>query len=265
MIKLPAIFALAVFSILLFGCTQTSPDNTPKGSYFEIVREGKALGDLGSKEYLLTGEGLLLRKIKVEFSGRPPLPTDISIWRIPKENAVPLMLQVRGETKSVFEECDNCATYHLFYGDSTGIKVFEAPEYKTPKFITDLPGRMEDIIKTAAREETFFASMVYSKRGIIYDYHIFGDGTVIYEEFGYSPATMANAKVQRMNTGQFFTTIPDAFFEEKDSGNGCNRDGFDYGYVEIAKGEKTNFIFTCGNGQNPSDLVFNQLMNLVEK
>jgi hypothetical protein len=256
-------FALIAASLALQGCIRLQPPEGAGGRYFEIVREGKSLGDLGSTEYLMTDGGMILRKIKVEYSGREPPPAEISLFRANEGEIKSIFNEVKSNAFTKYEECESCATFHLFYSDSQGTKAYGMPEEKSTDFVKGLPGRLEALIQNAQPQETYFLSFVYSKKGLIRDYHIFKDGAVIYEEFGTRPPVLLNAWMFKLEEGKALPPIPDGFFGSKTDGS-CNRKGFEYGYVEAAEGNNYNFAFTCGNGTLPAEQLFDQLFALLE-
>lgn len=260
--KAVLIAMLAVMALAISGCTQPQPQPANGSAYFEIVREGKSLGDLGSTEYLMTSAGLILRKIKVEFSGREPLPTQIAIFRVTEGDAKALLGEVKANAATLKEECNGCSTYHMFYYDADGTKAYEVSEGNASSFVKALPARMEALIKNAKREETFFMSLVYSEGDKIPDYHIFEDGAVIYEEFSLSKDTLLNARMLKLDPEKIKNAIPDDFFAWKGAAS-CNRREFGYGYVEAADKEKYNFAYTCGMGDSAADKFFDKLYGIV--
>ncbi|MFH1750319.1 MAG: hypothetical protein ABH863_01425 [Candidatus Micrarchaeota archaeon] len=261
-------FASAVFvapiliSLLILGCTQTPPPPVAQGAYFETVREIILESKQESIEYLMTDEGLILRKMRVGVAGTPNAETQVAIFRIGPAFARAFLDDVKANAVPIHASCIPCVSHHLFYHDADGTIAYEMPDENASGFVKALAGRMETLIEGAQKQETFFMALVYSENSVIKDYHIFDDGTIIYEEFDMFSDKLTRAEISKMEPWELKAALPEAFFEGTPEFS-CNSRAFGYGYVEAALADKYNFVYTCGNGPTQADKLFDRLLALV--
>ncbi|HLC47998.1 MAG TPA: hypothetical protein VJI13_02890 [Candidatus Norongarragalinales archaeon] len=251
-------FALIVAGIAV-GIFRSPPNQDMQGAYFEIVKEDDRTQLNPSTEYLLTDSGILLSKLR--YNGATQ---EVRIFKVGEIEAKKALAYVKGNAASQFSECTGCLKYHLFYSDSKGTIAYQSPDDAATDFVRSLPKYADLLSQNASEEETFFISLVYSKKGLIRDYHLFDDGTVVYEEFGTNPAMLMRASIYIIGEGRAKAAIAENFFSSHGE-NACLREEFDYGYVEAASGSNYDFVFTCGNGESPAERTFDALLKLVNE
>ncbi|MFH1257395.1 MAG: hypothetical protein ABIG96_03770 [Candidatus Micrarchaeota archaeon] len=254
-----AIVLLAAISMLLIvlAFLPTAPKRLPSstGAYIEIVSSQEGSYSL---EYIVTDKGLIFRK-----EGAYPDVPKIALSKASPEKATALFSRWDGSLVPQDSiNCNNCAIYHLFYHDGQETIRYNIEKGSGSTFMENLLAEAEAAYSSGEMQTPFFIQLVYSKAGLARDYHFFEDGTVIREDFGPAEGELIDAAVFSID-GRAIDLVTDAPFSSPQPDSSCTK--YDYGYMEIRKGEKYVFSFTCGEGTSAADLLYSKLLMLVEK
>ncbi|MFH0817366.1 MAG: hypothetical protein V1909_01905 [Candidatus Micrarchaeota archaeon] len=261
-------FLLLFLLLFISGCQQQPPTQAT-GAYYEIVVENRVCsGELCFSEYMVTESGLIFKK---EITGNIHNAPTISLARAAPELARAELGYVKNNIKqSSYPSCTQCTVYHFFYHDSNGTIWYGAKEPEASDFVRSVRSRSEALFLSSEPQESVFVQLVYKKfGGPVVDFHIFGDGTVIHEEFSDWEAPLLSARMGTIDPIGIDSAIS-GFFEYTDDGvypEACARRGFEYSSLEASKGNGAtyNLANTCGAGNSNADIAFNKLLALVEK
>ncbi|MCX6778559.1 MAG: hypothetical protein NT157_06820 [Candidatus Micrarchaeota archaeon] len=263
--RLPLLLLLALF-LVFAGCPNPPPQET-KGAYYEIVLQDSGAEGVIFSEYMVTEGGLVLNK---EITGSISNAPKIRVARASPESAKMELEYVKNNIEgSNYPGCEQCAVYHLFYHDANGTVWHAVSEAEASDFVSEVMSRSEALFGNSERQDILFIQLVYKKSGQnpLVDFHIFGDGTVVYEEFSGWNGPLAAASVREVGPKELESALG-AFFQYQDDGiypEACGRKGFEYSSLEAGRGGEYVFANTCGAGNTDADRAFNNLLELVEK
>jgi hypothetical protein len=267
MVKALAPVLLLALLLFLPGCSQ--PPKQSIGSYYEIVLENKdCTSGICFSEYMVTDSGLLLRK---EIAGNIYNKPKISLAKTTPELAkIELEYVKDGIKQSSYPACSQCTVHHLFYHDSNITAWQGATEQDAGEFVHSARSRSEALFAGSEPQNSVFVQLVYKKMGgPLVDYHIFGDGTVVQEEFSNFDSPLLSARMAKIDSNELNKAIS-GFFDEKNSTTSpkdCAIRGFEYSSLEAGRGNGAEYkeSYVCGVGTSQADIAFNALLALVEK
>jgi hypothetical protein len=229
----------------------------PSLRYFESVRQSPGCAEaLCFDEVLALEDGTVLMKRGnssghwVEFCSADP------------KRLSRLFADIDAQLKaSTLKECENCATYHLFYNSGSQTRYMGVP--------SGLSSMEAEIHKKAGeicsnRTDTGLIHVIWGENGGYIDYHVFSNDVIVYESFGLRDGELLDSKAYRVE-GIFEalkSDIPPGFFESQ-TRNNCPKDSMFYGYVEAALGGRHREFFTCGD-DTPAGAAFTSLVQEVE-
>ncbi|MFH1448545.1 MAG: hypothetical protein ABIG39_06810 [Candidatus Micrarchaeota archaeon] len=254
---------LLLLAVLLLGCTGTKPPPQSEGSYYEIVWEHYGCsGGPCFIEYIVTWNGVVMKKeIQGNIRSRPTIlfaKADTALANEEIRYVAENMLQGRNA------ECEECRIYHVFYHGPEGTKWHAVEAEDASEFVLSVEERSERLFRSSEPQERFFIHLIYKKSGPTKDIHIFGDGTIIAEDFGKGEGELLSAGTGRIDP-ESLEDILDGFFSSQDNFQGCGRMGFEYSYIEAVDGDRYALVETCGAGETPADILFNRVLELVRE
>jgi len=259
-IKIIVLLAAISLLIIVLAFQPAAPRPLPQstGSYMEIVssKEGSY-----SLEYIITGKGLIFRKDGIY----PDIPV-IALSKTIPEKAAAIFSKLDPRRDSLPApgdsiNCKSCAVYHLFYHDGNQTIRYNIEKQQGSPFMESLLAEAEAAFSLGEMQSPFFIQLVYSKQGNARDYHFFANGTVIREDFGPTEGELIDAAIFSIDA-KAADMVPASVFSSPQTTSGCMK--YDYGYLEIRKGENYVFTYTCGEGSLAADLLYLNLLNLVE-
>lgn len=255
---------LLVLIMCVAACTQQEsfefhPSPT---SYYEFVYEDALCEQECMREYLLFSHGLLFYK-QVDDQATMTLG---SIDSLLATDIIDHAKDSIGQVQSPGLDCDQCASYHLFYGDQEHTFSRAILAQEKPPYLNVLESRLTQAQQTQTLQETQFVHFIFHREdGIGIDYHFFPDGTVLYESFGLKNGELLSSAMYTMSPEDFtsiFAQIHENFYQAENSFDDCNKKQLEWGYVEIRDKDQYHEVFTCGKGGGGK--VFNYLFSRIE-
>ncbi|MBU1198016.1 hypothetical protein KJ765_05930 [Candidatus Micrarchaeota archaeon] len=260
---------IAFAFILLIGCTTLPASDPSEGSYYEITEQTPQC-DSGPKpcfiEYLVVDNGLILRK---SFNAPTRKTPSITLRKVDRALVVAELAYVKEQLVQGRDvNCAECSVYHAFYHDENetnylAVQVDKPSAYHSYAVVLGIQERTMALYDGAVSQTPFFIHLIYRKRGQpAIDYHLFEDGTVVYEAFGDLDGELLEAHVFRIDP-EPLPLLLDGFFDSSVDFDDCSRDGYVYSYIEASDGEQYAEINTCGKGDSPADRAYTQLLEWI--
>ncbi|GEM_PF-2663212 len=249
---------LLVTLMFLLGCTS----NQNNLLYYEIVHEKSDCKPYCSLEYIVLSNGIMLKKesMEKEFNGFKVDLVDVGEQKAIQ--AITFAEQSVNETKD--STCSNCNNFHLFLIKGGKPWMFLEQEEKTPEFIKTIMEDSKKLFLEGQSTEDFFVQFVFKRVGQdAVDYHFFSDGVVLREEFIGFESRLGNAGLFRLSEEKkalVKSMATSDFFGSISSLKNCQKNGLEYGYLEIKNNGLYDFVWTCGAEKSAADQLFNGLL-----
>ena len=248
---------LAVFSAVVFaGCTgEGNPGNSFQ--YAEIVEHFQECSPYCSREFLLTDDGTIyLREEKLADGGKQ---IEASLRSVGANEAKKLIDAIRATGPYAYSPCNNCDSLTVLSYDTNASRHTELPIEESG----ELKGRFQEIESLyydGSDNNEYFIHFGFSEdMQAIPDYHIYGDGKIIFENF--SIGKMANAKTwkDKLHADKWLSLINNVSFIESNDYSNCRDTGLVYGFLEVSFNGQFLSVFTCG-GKNGAHALFSGLL-----
>ncbi len=248
---------LVFFLLLLFGCVEQN--NGP--SFYEIVNQREECDPYCSLEFIVLSNGIVLKKqsISSDFS-----QNTIELVDIGKEKAIKAIEFTQQNVTEVKDSrCVNCNDFHVFLIKDGQTIMYLEEEENSPEFIKKIFEDSKQLFSQGSPSQDFFVQFVYQRRSQnIIDYHIFSDGTLLKGEFGIDSA-LKKAELSILSKEKLDSLkskITTDYFTSTSSIANCNQKNMQYGYLDIKKDGKHNFVWTCGAENSVADQLFNDFL-----
>ncbi len=261
--KIALVAVFSVFAIIIAGCT--SP-KAGEWSYMEVARikEGCPQG-VCQTEYIVLFNGLVFSKISGESWAVPV--TTLAIAAQPEAAKV---IALAGEFPTLQNSCYDCPGYHVFYADGARS---ETVSFKSVAGDDEAKAAGLDEAASALAEKAepiplFFVHLVYWKAGrnTITDYHVFGDKSVLVEDFD-PKLNMIGARLYEISDGEL-DELKRKYSPETLRSIAKNEDcsgAYNYAYLEAQTPEGYLDERTCGLSGSPAAGAFNSTLEILEK
>lgn len=256
---------LVAYYFLFIENVRTGNNGKQDMSYFEIVKEDPACKENCFLEYIVMSNGEIMEK-------------NIKDHNIKNKNGINMLAAGDADVKMVSErvrdyfekygtnegiDCENCSSYHLYYRDIEGKKSYAIKEGDADEDMIEILKLTESVAKKSRKSDIEFFHFFYGKKdGSYLDYHIFTNGTVIREVFGKRSGQLVESGIYLINPEQIDKLeklLSADYFNEKNDSEMCYGRDFLWGFLEIKTRMGYNYIYTCGDGKNNSDTIFNYL------
>lgn len=247
--------------LLVVGLLGCIGPQASEHAYFELIRESPGVaGSASFTEYIVFSTGLIIEK--KEYDGNASR-TEMNAFRADGKEALALLTLAKAlPAASEQWACEDCDSYQLFVldGQNTRKAFFNASN--APEAVKDLEAKTTALLQN--RDAGFFFVKLVQQKigGPIVDYHIAGDGLVLYEEFGRGPGDIITSRIYTVEkekiAGIKQSAEPAKF--TKQGLEGCLEKGLVYGYVEAVKDNGYGFAYTCG-GKTPEGRLFDFIKN----
>jgi len=236
-------------------------DNSETPTYYEILLENSDCDPLCKEEYIVLSNGFIMKKYSIE---KEIIKNEIEIVKIDESKAKEAITFVQGLSIDPRENrCIECDEYTLLTIKNKAAFMFADTEQNTPNDIKQIFEDSKQLFSTGVKQEDFFIQFVYKKIGQnSIDYHIFSNGSVLFEEFD-DNINLTNVRVYDIGKEkiEFLKNIIEpGFFESESSIRNCYTIGLDHGYIEVKKENSYAFVWTCGAENSSADKLFNTLM-----
>jgi len=259
-----------VAAYLWYKTDELSPEPVKENmSYYEIVKEDEKCADNCFLEYIVMSDGVVMEKYIKDFNNKEKngirmLNAGVEVEKLFEK--VALFFNKYGTNDGI--SCESCSSYHLYYSGRDGRRSFATIEGSNDSEVVNILSATMDLIAKASEGNVDFFHFYYGKKdGGYLDYHIFTDGVIIREVFGKRNGQLLESDIYRSDGKRIADVInltKADFFNENSEIKFCNNREFLWGYLEVKTRESYNYIYTCGDGKNDSDIIFDYLYNNFE-
>ncbi len=233
--------------------------------YYEFVYEDLTCETICFEEYIVHSNGLVL--IKKETRAEGITKTGIDTGTIDKTRAEELIQKTEnlvGAINTGGVDCRECQIYHIFYGDPEKTASLTGYAEDAPEPIKEIGEETRLALKNIKPIDPYFMHFIYKKPGNnSIDYHIYPDGTVLKEEFGQKNGELIKSAIYTLSQRDIEHMIESTtveYFTSEDNLLNCNKNGLEWGYLEIKKDSDYRLVYTCGTGNSAADRLFNEML-----
>ncbi len=244
--------------VFLFGCTAS-----PQGLlYYEIVLEKSGCKPYCSLEYIVLSNGLVMKK---QSNSQTVIENTIEIVKTTPEKAAQAIKFAQDNlSEQKFDKCNSCDQFVFFTNKKPDLFMFVSRQEEAPDFLNKIFENSQNLFSGGEKVEQFFVQFVFKKIGKnAVDYHFYPDGSVVKETYVGSSQELAGADAFMLNgqqLGFLKSQITGGLFDSKSGLENCQKNGLEYGYLEVLRDGEYIFEWTCGTRASKVDTVFNEYL-----